>query len=812
MILTRIRLRNFRQHANLTLTPGAGLTAIVGPNGRGKSTVFEAVVWALYGAKAARGTNDTLPRRGAAKSECEVEVEFRLGELAYRVARTLGSAAVYVGDGPPVASGADASAKYLAERLGLTRDEFLNTYFTGQKELEFLSREGPAEKSRFLSRLLGYDRFRAAQELVRADRKTARTRHDTLAGRLEEVAPASDEDLAAARASVGANDQVVQAAHDEERLVQDVRAELAEQHDRAKALGERDRGLAEQVRDLEEAERRDAAALARAREAVETARAAEGEAARVRGELDGMGIPAAREELERLRADQTRVAERRTLEAELARLAGTAGEISGVEQRLTSAEALAAELPAIAEALSTREAEIRAEVEGATAEMGRVKEEGSRVAERIRTSEAAREELDAEIARLRELGEDADCPTCTRPLGAVFGQVLRAADERRARLSAELDALQGEREALLRQHEAAARRRRAAQQAEQGMGEERTRGERARRAAEALPELRARRAELEGRRDALQVQIAELPERVDAGRIRALEELIERAHRLAERLEQAELAAGKRSEAEHTSTTLQAAIERRRIALADFQAERASVGFDPDIFAELEARLRGAEESLRAASMRRLEAINARDGAAAALRRLEEQHAARQRDEAALQEARAEVQLLDEVDRAYTELRHALNDSIRPDLSEIASALLVEITAGRFRRLEVDEEYRIRVWDDGDECPVISGGEADVANLALRLAVSELIARRSGRPLNFLMLDEVFGSLDRERQRRVMDVLTSLSERRFEQVLIITHSDGVQDVAHQVLDLGAPAEASAWAEPAEPGIPAEVGA
>ena len=45
----------------------------------------------------------------------------------------------------------------------MTRDEFFNTYFTGQKELQFLAQMGPAERGRFLAQVLGYERLRLAR-------------------------------------------------------------------------------------------------------------------------------------------------------------------------------------------------------------------------------------------------------------------------------------------------------------------------------------------------------------------------------------------------------------------------------------------------------------------------------------------------------------------------------------------------------------------------------------------------------------------------------------------------------------------------
>src|SRR3989475_9722029 len=49
----------------------------------------------------------------------------------------------------------------------MTHDEFFNTYCTGHKELAVRAALGRSERAAFLSRVLGYERLRDAQERVR---------------------------------------------------------------------------------------------------------------------------------------------------------------------------------------------------------------------------------------------------------------------------------------------------------------------------------------------------------------------------------------------------------------------------------------------------------------------------------------------------------------------------------------------------------------------------------------------------------------------------------------------------------------------
>ena len=123
MQLLRLRMVNFRQHESTDLAFGPGLTGIVGPNGSGKTTVFEAIAYALYGVPAARGTRETMRRRGApARSRFEVELEFVLGAHQYRIVRTLTQAELFQ-DGQSIANSTNAVTERTTALLGMSRDD-----------------------------------------------------------------------------------------------------------------------------------------------------------------------------------------------------------------------------------------------------------------------------------------------------------------------------------------------------------------------------------------------------------------------------------------------------------------------------------------------------------------------------------------------------------------------------------------------------------------------------------------------------------------------------------------------------------------
>ena len=173
MRLNSLHLCNFRQHIDTRIDFETGLTGIIGPNGSGKSTILEAIAWALYGMPAARGTRETIRSyRAAPRAAVKVELDFELGGHRYLVSRGLNSAELFLdGASAPIATTITGVTELLHRRLGMSHDEFFNTYFTGQKELSIMAAMGPAERAQFLSRVLGYERLRTAQGLVRDRRK-----------------------------------------------------------------------------------------------------------------------------------------------------------------------------------------------------------------------------------------------------------------------------------------------------------------------------------------------------------------------------------------------------------------------------------------------------------------------------------------------------------------------------------------------------------------------------------------------------------------------------------------------------------------
>ncbi|NIP80401.1 MAG: hypothetical protein GWM90_14730, partial [Gemmatimonadetes bacterium] len=172
--------------------------------------------------------------------------------------RSLTAADVFVdGDERPVASTIRGATDYLQQRLGMTRDEFFNTYFTGQKELQFLAQMGPTERGRFLAQVLGYERLRLAQERARARRNDLRHEIDGLrAGMADPVALRAELETARGRREEAR--QAVDGARSELEAAQAGLEEVEPRWEAAQAAQER-AGRLEHEREMAAQEYRDAA-------------------------------------------------------------------------------------------------------------------------------------------------------------------------------------------------------------------------------------------------------------------------------------------------------------------------------------------------------------------------------------------------------------------------------------------------------------------------------------------------------------------------------------------------------------------------
>ena len=129
------------------------------------------------------------------------------------------------------------------------------------------------------------------------------------------------------------------------------------------------------------------------------------------------------------------------------------------------------------------------------------------------------------------------------------------------------------------------------------------------------------------------------------------------------------------------------------------------------------------------------------------------------------------------------EFQDQLLSRIRPILENETGKLLHKISEGKYSDVELDQNYKIFIYDKGEKYGInrFSGGEQDLVGLCLRLAISRVIAEKSGsRKMNFLILDEIFASQDDDRRQKILTAMHTLSSQ-FRQLFLVTHVSDIKD-------------------------------
>ncbi|MHB8504665.1 MAG: ATP-binding protein, partial [Acidimicrobiales bacterium] len=269
---------------------------------------------------------------------------------------------------------------------------------------------------------------------------------------------------------------------------------------------------------------------------------------------------------------------------------------------------------------------------------------------------------------------------------------------------------------------------------------------------------------------------------------------------LAARLRELRQAVAAKEEAAGVAARLRGRLERRPIAeasLADAQArltgaervvealrdEVRALGFDGQALSasaqalmQATAAAKSADEAARTAE---LAAATARSHAEGEAKRLADGRDQHDRLAALDDEARH----LSRVAVLLSEFRNTVVASVGPTLATQAAELFGELTDREYDSLTVDPEtYELQISDHGTTYGLdrFSGSEVDLANLALRVAISEHIRFQSGGTVGLLVLDEVFGPLDEDRKGRMLQALESL-RGRFRQVLVVTHDASIKE-------------------------------
>ena len=849
MIPISLTLQNFMSYGEEPTTlpfEGLHVACLSGDNGNGKSALLDAMTYALWGKTRVTGiggiTDDDLIRLGA--DEMEVRFEFELSGQRYRAVkkRKRGKSSDWQfaqvnsnGDYASIGGSSRDVGKQIIQTLSMEYDTFINSAYLQQGRADEFTRQRPADRKRILGEILGlerYEKLEAKAKVLMNERKEEAQELDreiTLLQREVERLPEHQKALEAACAALAKIEADIQA---QEKVAADWRDRRSKLESVAALANDLDAQILRVGAELTQRQREQSEQQARLNKMREILAQRDS----VVGDYERMQV--ARRKREEL---DPKVERFNRISADLQVVIGAIdiaktnlnNEIRlqekdwrEVERRKTEALRLEAQMKTLAFALQDEGAIIRE-----TAEAQDAAQAAQDLFSELRSKN---ERLKQDITDLDEvlalLGQPrAACPICESDLsGNRQAVVIAKQEQKRAVMQQEQERLKREggaaktalTEAQNRAKSALARRDEITVQRTQydqfcaRFSEVKTQGIDADAALKRLNELKtqlergafagpeqARRIKLESERELLKLVKAEYEQVVML--LRTLETAEKRFHTYQETAENWDAAeqAGEQialavMEKLKERETIAARLRETQAKLSQFDEIRNNAAIAENDLARMQdqrGRLLGDERSNRG-YIAKCEAAQVE-----------------------LTTKRSELKIKNEERQTYNALVQAFGkkgiqahiiESAIPEIEEETNLLLAKMTENQMtvhfettRAAKTGdssiETLDIKIRDDAGVRPyeLFSGGEGFRVNFAIRIALSRLLARRSGAKLQTLIMDEGFGSQDGKGREKLVEVIESIKDD-FEKILIITHFEEMKDSFSQRIEIVKDAQGS----------------
>lgn len=767
-----LRLEGFQGYLEPTTIDLTSITsaAIHGPVGSGKSSIFDAIVYALYGVSRT-STKDGVIHTHA--KSMKVEMDFALGEGTYRVRRTrttTGSAKTYlwhlvpeedpvvIGDGDGRTGATDAA---LAELFPLSYEAFCASVLVEQGNSGSFINAKPAERHALMSDILNLDVYKKVNEKAR----TQARKHKAELARLDTLLEGKD----AAEAEAATKAEVAQQAREEAEAAHTKAADLAAEAEAAT------RAAAEAEAELEAATAANAAGATAIAEAKDSAQEAQVAVRTIEAEIQ---------------STTSRISDGRTWVATQQQMIQRTGD--NLTRRLEQARASApdtAGVTATITALTEEQAALTQQQAALTSQLESLTQLEQQARATVQSHTQAREGLAAqwkeENQRLKQLtaGDNGStCHACGQRVDDVLAQRMMA-DLRQQ----------------LTQLEAEGKERAAA----------------ANTATEAVEAITAQVPVLTAQRDTTQGRLQQI-----SGELATAQATQAQAAQVAGQIQglEAELAAHQEGTSEaHTELAkniqtlagLEATLKELEGSLTSARTQHEAA--QADLTQTLEAHPLIDLTDLKATATTAQEAAQAAQEAAqeAKLQQVRIQ-AAEQAARAAADEASADLKKYDQTAAARKKVRLALtveentvkmtsptgvpqmimnsaienmNIYLHQYLQEISGNVLTANLTTTLDTKSGGSKNEINVQVTGaDGKPRLyesfSGGQKFLTDFALHLTFARILADQRGAIVDFFAVDEGWNSLEGEEKTSVLRSVQGMSDR-YSLVLTVTHDDDV---------------------------------
>lgn len=740
--LVSVRLRNFRIHEDYTFTPASnGVTAIVGRNGHGKSTIIDGIAWALYGTRPNTGIKNSSWRRiGAGKDEESfVDLKLKLGKSEMRVKRSIVNAktgAVQcecwldgVQEAGPAVSHAE---RWIVKTLGMDENGFLSTILVQQKHVGQLVAASAAERRKTLEKLTGITAVTNALDAAKDEEKTyskALAAYGVDDDRLDSL----DKE---AKRNRKTHDEII-------TKVDKLKERLSRIDTEGKALRKKTDAMQQAVSDSERYRERQAVLEHESDMYADQIVSLSKRRDELKKNLPGGGTGFDTSEMKRIQSE---------LDDAEASMASARAVVAGLEKTIKDRPS-DDDMKSVKESIASLESEIsRMNPDGLTDELDMVLASMAETKAYISQSKKSLDELSSV--------NGGKCPTCLQPIDDpehIRKELEQSIEASRSRLD----------ESNLKADDIRSR-----------INDVNTLRGKLQDAESQLSDYNGMCGAADEAQSKLAYAMGEV-EALDAS-VKSLRSAVSKFESYKSQYEQYDYVRNNLVSVMEKSESNATELEKVKKALKDIGSP------DKELLASLLQQLdekREKRSSLSEDIIRQQgEAELAESKADAAEREasvIREQMDKRKAILSKLEVATGSVSVLS------TFREHMVLSAI-PKVTDYASDLLSKISEGKFISVSIDKRFGINVeTGDGIKETVsqLSGGEEDLVAICLRLAISVMLS--DGNP-SMLVLDEVLTAMDSDRAAAILEAMQDMSAG---QIIIVAHNEIIKSIADEVIEL-----------------------
>ncbi|MBU7043330.1 MAG: SMC family ATPase [Theionarchaea archaeon] len=817
MILDSILLYNFKKYKKIKISLGNSLIGIFGNNGAGKSSLFEAVTWSLFGVAQSMEGREGVKQQDLIRDgqeEMGVEIEFSLSGHEYKVARYVNmkrgvKSRLWI-DGKLQAQKSREVISRVEEILGVNAKGFVSSSFIRQKELDLITSAIASERKRLINRLFNLRVYEKFEEKAKNARKEKKNEHMFTTRQIQE------------------QEKELESLPVKEKELSELKETVSNMYTIYKNVEVQAETIATSYRQIEKEYR--------------TYSECKSQLELVNKEIESIETTKQEKEKE-LKEIEHAVNRKKILEPEYTSFLALKEKVSALEERkktydikMNQMQKLETELTLTKKNLKERIVECQKDITDYTREKEELSESSKKITEikakiaqydqvsslieetldklnKLKDKETAViaekaqntakiSELNEELKNIQSIGIGAPCPTCKRPLEeshyeellSRYTQDISREEKAREKLDARLNLLldmKSELQASLT----------ALKKEEKILGKLKTEEKK-------WMEAEIRLKTLDKNIHDREKKIRECEENITKLQIKKDEiGLIEKEIKLLdfdpEKYNKIKKDIDAKKHVEREMIQLEERISKKESisqsihSLDEKLQEKNKIRREKT---EMFDTLKGIPEKYEDIKKKNADIIQKKLNVSQEYTQKKTQYEERAKELERLQTMKKELQkkiqdkkeiedmieIYGILQEAFKKIPVTIQSRLRPHIRKETSELLSEVTDGKYPYINLEKDYSLTVYYDGTYYPIsrFSGGEKDLINLCLRVGISRVLVSLSSQKnfarIQSLFLDECFGSFDIERRNNLLGALNQL-RKYFAQIILISHIEDIKE-------------------------------